>query len=130
GPGAERGARRRAGDALRRTPRPAPPARVAAVGRAAGRVFAPVESRVRSLVREGPSRALAGAIHRPRRVLLIAVVAAAAGWALGSQTNVVSDVQRLVPSNLREIRDVKTLQDTTGVSGDINVLVRARDLTD
>jgi hydrophobe/amphiphile efflux-3 (HAE3) family protein len=77
-----------------------------------------------------PRRTLASAIHRPRRVLLIAVVAAAAGWALGSQTSVVSDVQRLAPSDLREIRDVKTLQDETGVSGDINVLVRARDLTD
>ena len=44
GAGAGRGARRRAGDALRRTPRPSPPARVAGVRRAAGRVVAPVKS--------------------------------------------------------------------------------------
>lgn len=120
------------------------PARVATAGRAVGRVVAPVKStvlrggrvvasagsKVASLVRGAPPRTLANAIQRPRRVLLIAVVAAAGGWALSSQTSVVSEVQRLVPSDLREVKDVKTLQDETGVSGDINILVRARDMTD
>ena len=93
---------------------PAPPARVASVARAAYSL---------------PGRTFQSAIRNPRRVLAIAGVLAVAGWAAGSQTTVVSDIQRLVPSDLREIRDVKTLQEDTGASGDVNVLVRGRDMT-
>jgi predicted RND superfamily exporter protein len=42
---------------------------------------------------------------------------------------VVSDVRDLVPSNLQALKDAKTLQNTTDVSGEIDVLVSAKDFT-
>jgi predicted RND superfamily exporter protein len=63
-------------------------------------------------------------------VLAIALVVAVAGLAADTQSKVVSDVRELVPANLRELRDVNALQDETGVSGEIDVTVRARDITD
>jgi hydrophobe/amphiphile efflux-3 (HAE3) family protein len=74
--------------------------------------------------------ALAMAVGRPRAVLGIALAAAVLGWAAGTQIDVVSDVQRLVPGDLREIEDVHALEDETGVSGDVDVVVRSRDLTE
>jgi hydrophobe/amphiphile efflux-3 (HAE3) family protein len=71
---------------------------------------------------------LAGA--HPSRVLAVAAGIALAGFALDTQTRVVSDVEKLVPQNLRELRDVKALQKTTGVSGEIDVTVAANDLTE
>ena len=75
-------------------------------------------------------RALGFALGRPGRVLAIALVVAVAGLAADTQSKVVSDVRELVPANLRELRDVNALQDETGVSGEIDVTVRARDITD
>ena len=75
-------------------------------------------------------RALGFALAQPGRVLAIALVVAVAGLAADTQSKVVSDVRELVPANLRELRDVNALQDETGVSGEIDVTVRARDITD
>ena len=74
-------------------------------------------------------RALWSAIDRPRRVLAIGLVLAVVGWAADTQTEVVSDVRELVPRDLQALRDVNTLQETTGVSGQIDVTVEAADLT-
>ncbi|MFN2615657.1 MAG: RND family transporter [Thermoleophilaceae bacterium] len=74
-------------------------------------------------------RALGYALTRPRRVLAIGLVIALCGWALDTQTAVVSDVRQLVPQNLQALRDVNQLQDRTGVSGEIDVTVRADDIT-
>ena len=40
-----------------------------------------------------------------------------------------SDIQELVPQDLQALRDVNELQDATGVSGEIDVAVRADDIT-
>jgi hydrophobe/amphiphile efflux-3 (HAE3) family protein len=74
--------------------------------------------------------ALATSIARPRRVLAIALALAAVGWAADTQSTVVSDVRELVPGDLQALRDVNELQDETGVSGEIDVTVRADDVTD
>ena len=66
---------------------------------------------------------------RPGRVLAIAAVLAVAGWALDTQTAVQSDVTKLVPSSMPALRDLRTLERVTGVSGEIDVTVRARDVT-
>lgn len=79
---------------------------------------------------ERARRALWSAIERPRRVLAIGLVAALAGWAADTQTDVVSDVRELVPRDLQALEDVNRLQEATGVSGQIDVTVRAADLTD
>jgi predicted RND superfamily exporter protein len=65
----------------------------------------------------------------PGRILAIAVVLAVAGWALDTQTSVQSDVTKLVPSSMPALRDLRTLERVTGVSGEIDVTVRAPDVT-
>jgi hydrophobe/amphiphile efflux-3 (HAE3) family protein len=78
---------------------------------------------------ERGERALAVAISRPGRVLAIGLAVAALGWALDTQSEVVSDVRELVPADLQALRDVNELQEETGVSGEIDVAVRADDVT-
>jgi hydrophobe/amphiphile efflux-3 (HAE3) family protein len=75
-------------------------------------------------------RALHYSLARPRKVLGIGLALAVVGWVADTQTTVVSDIQQLVPQNLGALRDARQLQDETGVSGEIDVTVRARDITD
>ena len=83
----------------------------------------------------GPARragdaAVRGALRRPGRVLAVGLVVAVAGWGLDSRTEVVSDLERLVPQDLAAVQDLKELQRATGVAGEIDVVVEGRDLTD
>jgi uncharacterized protein len=75
-------------------------------------------------------RALGVALSRPRRVLAIGLAIAVVGLALDTQSEVVSDVRELVPQDLQALQDVNVLQEETGVSGEIDVTVRADDITD
>ena len=75
-------------------------------------------------------RSLDYALTRPRRVLAIGLLVAIVGLALDTQSEVVSDVRELVPSDLQALQDVNELQRETGVSGEIDVTVRADDITD
>jgi uncharacterized protein len=75
-------------------------------------------------------RSLGVALTRPRQVLAVGLVVAVVGLALDTQSEVVSDIQELVPQDLQELRDVNVLQQETGVSGEIDVTVRADDITD
>jgi uncharacterized protein len=75
-------------------------------------------------------RTLAVAITAPGRVLAVAAVLAVLGWVAGTRTEVVSDITELVPDELPALQDVDRLQDATGVSGELNVFVRAEDVTD
>ena len=92
----------------------------------AGRALAPVQ-RLGGRAREATVR---GALERPRRVLLIGLVVALAGLAVDSQTRVSSDLRELVPQDLRGARDLDALQKSTGVAGEIDVVVEGKDLTD
>jgi hydrophobe/amphiphile efflux-3 (HAE3) family protein len=74
-------------------------------------------------------RTLDYALLRPRRVLAVGLALAAVGWAVDTQSDVASDVRDLVPQDLKALRDVRELQDRTGVSGEIDVTVRADDIT-
>src|SRR3954451_6893012 len=74
--------------------------------------------------------ALGAALNHPTRVLLIGAAFAVLGWGADTQTKVVSDVRDLVPANLTALKDAKTLQNTTDVSGEIDVLVSTKDFTD
>jgi predicted RND superfamily exporter protein len=62
-------------------------------------------------------------------VLAIGLALAVLGLALDTQSEVVSDVTQLVPRNLQALEDVALLQRETGVSGEIDVTVRADDIT-
>jgi hydrophobe/amphiphile efflux-3 (HAE3) family protein len=81
-------------------------------------------------VRSAGTRALAVAIAAPGRVLAVALALAVCGWVAGTRTEVVSDISELVPDDLPALQDVDELQDATGVSGELNVVVRADDVTD
>ena len=75
--------------------------------------------------------ALGVALARPRpRAGGRAGRARVAGLALDTQSEVVSDVRELVPRDLQALEDVNELQEETGVSGEIDVTVRADDITD
>jgi uncharacterized protein len=75
-------------------------------------------------------RALGVALARPRRVLAVGIVLALAGLALDTQSEVVSDVRELVPGDLTALEGVNALQEETGVAGEIDVTVRAKDVSD
>jgi uncharacterized protein len=85
---------------------------------------------VGAFVSRTAERSVATAVGRPRRVLAIALALAILGWAADTQTKVISDVRQLVPQNLQALKDVNQLEDATGVSGELDVMVRAKDLTD
>jgi hydrophobe/amphiphile efflux-3 (HAE3) family protein len=96
-------------------------------------------------VRDGLARALAplgrrlgrigGAVlragmARPGRVLAVGLALAVVGWGLDTRSEVVSDINRLVPQDLAAVQDLGALQRATGVAGEIDVIVDGADLTD
>jgi uncharacterized protein len=83
----------------------------------------------------GPARragaaVVGGVLRRPGRVVVAGLVVAAVGWAVDSRSEVISDVERLVPQDLQAVHDLEALQRATGVAGEIDVVVEGRDLTD
>jgi hypothetical protein len=93
---------------------------------AAGRARRRAGEQIRRMGRRG----LAVSVAAPGRVLAIGLVVAAVGWAVGTRAEVISDLRELVPSDLPELQNVDELQNATGVSGEVEVAVRADDLTD
>jgi len=81
-------------------------------------------------LRAAGKRTLAVAITNPGRVLAVAMAVAVCGWVFGTRTEVISDITELAPDDLPALRDVDQLQDATGVSGELNVVVRGDDVTD
>jgi uncharacterized protein len=79
--------------------------------------------------RPDPAGLLAAVTAHPERVLAMAFVLAAVGWFADTQTSVQSDITKLVPSTMPALRDLHTLEHVTGVSGEIDVTVRAPDVT-
>jgi uncharacterized protein len=75
-------------------------------------------------------RILAVAQTHPQRVLGIGLVLAAIGWGLGTQIETQTDIRALAPQNVEAVRELNELQDATGVSGELDVSVKAADLTD
>lgn len=95
---------------------------VESAGSALGRALGPV--------RRGGAAVVRLALRRPVPVLAVGFVLAAGGWALDSRTEVVSDIDRLVPQDLPAVQDLKALQQATGVAGEIDVVVEGSDLTE
>jgi predicted RND superfamily exporter protein len=79
-------------------------------------------------LRRAGSATLAFAIRRPARVLAIGAALAACGWVLDTQTRVESDIQRLVPQDMPALRDLDALQRSTGVGGELDVVIEGTDL--
>ena len=87
------------------------------------------------LLRENPltrfvsQAALVAAIRRPGRVLAAGLLLAALGWGLDTQTHVETDITKLVPQNLSSLEGLNAIERTTGVGGEIDLMVSSKDLT-
>lgn len=66
----------------------------------------------------------------PEMVLSVGVALAVAGWAAGTQVETVSDIRSLAPQKIKAVEGLNELQDTTGVSGELDVRVQAPDFAD
>jgi uncharacterized protein len=75
-------------------------------------------------------RLLSVARTYPEMVLSVAVALAVVGWAAGTQVETVSDIRSLAPQNIKAVEGLNELQDTTGVSGELDVRIQAPDFTD
>jgi hydrophobe/amphiphile efflux-3 (HAE3) family protein len=75
-----------------------------------------------------PQRTLAALVRHPARVIAVGLVLAAAGWVADGATPVQSDITRLVPQSSPSIHELRALEATTGVSGEIDVTVRGADV--
>jgi predicted RND superfamily exporter protein len=69
-------------------------------------------------------------MRHPARVIAAGVVLAVVGWGVGTQVDTVTEIDSLAPQNIEAVRNLNELQETTGVSGQIEVSVEADDLTD
>jgi hydrophobe/amphiphile efflux-3 (HAE3) family protein len=91
----------------------------------------PFRPRMRRAQRQGlrAGRGLLGtALSRPGQLLAVGALLAVLGWVADTQTRVQSDVTKLVPSSMPALHDLRTLEHVTGVSGEIDVVVHARDV--
>ncbi|HEX8689287.1 MAG TPA: MMPL family transporter [Solirubrobacterales bacterium] len=75
-------------------------------------------------------RLLELALAKPRQVLGVGIVLAVLGWGVGTQIEMQSDIRELAPQDISAVRDLNEVQEATGVSGELDISVRARDLTD
>jgi len=80
--------------------------------------------------RNGAKRVLGMAIMAPGRLLLISIVIAACGWAAGTQANTAAEIKQLLPTRTDAVKDLLDLEKSTGTSGEVDIIVRADDVTD
>jgi uncharacterized protein len=73
--------------------------------------------------------ALVKAPRRPGRVLCVGLALAVLGWGLDTQTKVQTNIEKLVPQNLESLRNLNALERATGVGGQLDLLLSAKDLT-
>jgi uncharacterized protein len=73
--------------------------------------------------------ALVGAVRNPRRVLGIGLALAVLGLGLDTQTSVQTDITKLVPQNLGSLQNLNTVEQITGVGGEIELMLEGNDLT-
>jgi hydrophobe/amphiphile efflux-3 (HAE3) family protein len=96
-------------------------------GQAALSIRGPVDLRQR---RWGGDRLLSLARTYPVGVLAVGIGLAVMGWAAGTRVDTVTDIRELAPQNVKAVEGLNELQDTTGVSGELDVSITAPDLTD
>ncbi len=93
-----------------------------------GRRLAPARRRVPTVRPRLPRVELGRLSAAPQRVLAVAVILAVLGWIADTQTSVQSDVTKLVPSSMPALKHLRTLERLTGVSGELDVTVRANNV--
>lgn len=85
-------------------------------------------ARVAGAARRPAIALVRGIVAHPRRALTVGLVLAVAGWIADTQTSVQSDVTKLVPPNMPALRDLRTLERVTGVSGEVDIVVHAKNV--
>jgi hydrophobe/amphiphile efflux-3 (HAE3) family protein len=80
--------------------------------------------------REWAKSGMALAILAPARLLLVSVLVAACGWAVSTQGSPATEVSQLLPSRNAAVQDLEKLEEATGSSGEIDLIVRAENVTD
>jgi hydrophobe/amphiphile efflux-3 (HAE3) family protein len=74
-------------------------------------------------------RVLSLARTYPEVVLAVGIGLAVMGWAAGTRVDTVTDIRELAPQNVKAVEGLNELQDTTGVSGELDISIEAEDLT-
>lgn len=95
-----------------------------------GPATTPLRRWVSNRLRKPAQIAIATSLLRPGRVLLVAGALALCGLIASTQTPVDADVRDLAPSNSPELEELREVERTTGISGEIDVLVTSDDLAD
>ena len=72
--------------------------------------------------------ALVHAVRHPGRVLGIGLALAVLGWGLDTQTHVETNLEKLVPQNMASLRNLNALERTSGVGGEIDLMVSGNKL--
>ena len=72
--------------------------------------------------------ALERAVRSPGRVLAVGAALAALGWGLDTQTQVQTNIEKLVPQDTPSLRNLRTLERLSGVGGVIDLTVGGRDV--
>ena len=73
--------------------------------------------------------ALVESVRRPERVLCVGLVLALLGWGLDTQTKVETNLVKLVPQGLSSLRGLDELERTSGVAGEIDLMVSGKNVT-
>ncbi len=81
------------------------------------------------LTRRSPVRRWSALCATRGRVLCIGLALAVLGWGLDTQTSVQTDITKLVPQNLGSLQNLNTVERTTGVGGEIELMLEGKDLT-
>ncbi len=114
--------------------RPAPAAGAAGSPHAPGAWLGAAWRGARELLVDNPLTrlvnevALVGAVRRPERVLCIGLALAALGWGLDTQTHVETDITKLVPQSMSSLQNLSALERSTGVGGEIDLMVTGKNL--
>jgi predicted RND superfamily exporter protein len=90
----------------------------------------PRRGRIITRIRELVKSVLATAIAAPGRVLLLGILLGAIGWAVSTQAVTRTEIGQLLPSRAPVVKDLLDVEETTGASGEIDLIVRAPDVTD
>lgn len=73
---------------------------------------------------------LATAITAPGRMLLLATLLGALGWAVSTQAETRLEIGQLLPTRAGVVQDLLDVEETTGASGEIDLIVRGPNVID
>ena len=88
------------------------------------------QGRVLTRLKDLVKPVLGTAIAAPGRILAMAFLLGAIGWAVSTQAETRSEIGQLLPAQAPLVQDLLDVEETTGASGQIDLIVRAPDVTE